>query len=97
MADAQPNLEVNTELSGMAASNTDHTTPVAVLADRGPDYRMVEMGKMEPYCLQLDTSLIEVMDSPPPSTHAWMSGIGAETKLFIIPGAYQRRAIDGCH
>ena len=64
MADTQPNLELNTGLSGMAASNTDHSTPMAVLADRGSDYRMVEMGRMKPYCLQLDASLIEVMDSP---------------------------------
>ena len=77
MADAQPNLEVNTELSGMATSNMDHTTPAAVLANRGPDYRMVEMGKMKPYCLQLDASLIE--------THAWTSGIVADIIRTILP------------
>ena len=27
MADAEPNLEANTGLSGMAASNTDQSTP----------------------------------------------------------------------
>ena len=69
MADGQPNLEVNIELSSVATSNMDHTTPTAVLANKGPDYRMEEMGKMKPYCLQLDASLIEVMDSPPPPTH----------------------------
>ena len=85
MADAQPNLKVNTELSSMATSNMDHTTPMAVLANRGPDYRMVEMGKMKPYCLQLDASLIEVMDSPPPPTHAWTSGIVADIIRTILP------------
>ena len=40
---------------------------MAVLAERESDYRMVEIGRMKPYCLQLDTSLIEVMDSPPPT------------------------------
>ena len=85
MADMQPNLEINTELSGMAALNTDQSTPVAVLADRESDYRMVEIGKMKPYCLQLDTSLIEVMDSPPPPAHAWMSGIVADIIRTILP------------
>ena len=56
MADTQPNLELNTGLSGVASTNTDHSTPMAVLADRGSDYRMVEMGRMKPYCLQLDDS-----------------------------------------
>ena len=54
----------------MATSNMDHSTPTAVLANRGSDYRMIEMGRMKPYCLQLDASLIEVMDSPPPPAHA---------------------------
>ena len=65
MADAQPNLEIDTELGGRATLNTDQSTPMAVLADREPDYRMVEIGRMKPYCLQLDASLVEVMDSPP--------------------------------
>ena len=34
MADTQPNLEVNTELSGRAALNMDQSTPAAVLAER---------------------------------------------------------------
>ena len=59
--------------------------PTAVLADRGSDYRMVEMGRMKPYCLQLDASLIEVMDSPPPPAHAWMSGIVADIIRTILP------------
>ena len=70
MADTQPNPEVNTGLSGMATSNMDQSTPMAVLADRESDYRMVEMGRMKPYCLQLDASLIEVMDSTPLPAHA---------------------------
>ena len=69
----------------MAASNMDHSTPTAVLANRGSDYRMVEMGRMKPYCLQLDASLIEVMDSPPPPAHAWMSGIMADIIRTILP------------
>ena len=85
MADTQPNLVSNTGLSGMATSNTDHSTPMAVLANRGSDYRMVEMGRMKPYCLQLDASLIEVMDSPPPPAHAWMSGIVADIIRTILP------------
>ena len=48
MADTQPNLEKNTELSGRAALNMEHSTPTAVLADREPDYRMVEIGRMKP-------------------------------------------------
>ena len=85
MADTQPNLEVNTELSGRATLNTDQSTPTAVLAKRESDYRMVEIGRMKPYCLQLDASLIEVMDSPPPPTHAWMSGIVADIIRTILP------------
>ena len=85
MADMQPNLEINTELSGMAALNMDQSTPAAVLADRKSDYRMVEIGRMKPYCLQLDASLIEVMDSPPPPAHAWMSGIVADIIRTILP------------
>ena len=69
----------------MATTNTDHSTPVAVLANRGSDYRMVEMGRMKPYCLQMDVSLIEVMDSPPPPAHAWTSGIVADIIRTILP------------
>ena len=94
MADTQPNLESNTELSGVATSNTDHSTPTAVLADRGSDYRMVEMGRMKPYCLQLNASLIEVMDSPPPPAHAWMSGIVADIIRTILPDL-NKAAISG--
>ena len=85
MADTQPNLEINTELSGMAALNTDRSTPMAVLANRESDYRMVGIGRMKPYCLQLDASFIEVMDSPPPPAHAWMSGIVADIIRTILP------------
>ena len=85
MADTQPNFELNTGLSGMATTNMDHSTPMAVLANRGSDYRMVEMGRMKPYCLQLDVSLIEVMDSPPPPAHAWTSGIVADIIRPILP------------
>ena len=85
MADTQPNLEVNTELSGRATLNMDQSTPVAVLAKRESDYRMVEVGRMKPYCLQLDASLIEVMDSPPPPAHAWTSGIVADIIRTILP------------
>ena len=63
----------------------DQSTPAAVLADRGSDYRMVEMGRMKPYCLQLDASLIEVMDSPPTPAHTWMSGIVADIIKTILP------------
>ena len=70
MADTQPNLKVNTELSGRATLNMDQSTPVAVLAKRESDYRMVEIGRMKPYCLQLDASLIEVMGLTTPTwTH----------------------------
>ena len=58
---------------------------MAVLANREPDYRMVEIGRMKPYCLQLDASLIEVMDSPPPPAHAWMSGIVVDIIRTILP------------
>ena len=74
MADMQPNLEINTELSSRDALNMDQSTPTAVLADRESDYRMVDTtGRMKPYCIQLDASLIEVMDSPPPPAQAWTS------------------------
>ena len=75
MADTQPNLGINMELSGMATLNMDQSTPMAAVADRESDYRMIETGRMKPYCLQLDASLIEVMDSPAPPAHAWTSGI----------------------
>ena len=35
MADTQPNPEVNTGLSSMVTSNTDQSTPMAVLANWG--------------------------------------------------------------
>ena len=85
MADTQPNPEANTGLSSVATSNMDQSTPMAVLADRGSDYRMVEMGRMKPYCLQLDASLIEVMDSAPPPAHAWMSEIVTDIIRTILP------------
>ena len=69
----------------MATSNMDQSTPTAVLADRGSDYRKVEMGRMKPYCLQLDASLVEVMDSPPPPAHTWMSGIVVDIIRKILP------------
>ena len=46
---------------------------------------MIEIGRMKPYCLQLDASLIEVMDSPPPPSHAWMPGIVADIIRTILP------------
>ena len=85
MADTQPNLEIDTELSGRATLNMDQSTPVAVLANRESDYRMIEIGRMKPYCLQLDASLVEVMDSPPPPSHAWTSGIVADIIRKILP------------
>ena len=85
MADTQPNSEVNTGLSSVATSNTDQSTPMAVLADRESDYRMVEMGRMKPYCPQLDASLIEVMDSPPPPAYAWTSGIVTSIIRTVLP------------
>ena len=84
MADTQPNLEINTELSSMATLNMEQSTPMAVLANRESDYRMVEIGRMKLYCLQLDASLIEV-DSPPPPAHAWMSGIVTDIIRTILP------------
>ena len=48
-------------------------------------YLSVEIGRMKPYCLQLDASLIEVMDSSPPPAHAWMSGIVADIIRTILP------------
>ena len=71
MADTQPNPDISTGSSGMATPNTDQFPPMAVVADWGSDYRMVELGRMKPYCLQLDASLVEVMDSPP---HLHMHG-----------------------
>ena len=41
------------------------------------------MGRMKPYCLQLDSSLIEVMDSPPPPAHAWTSGIVTDIRTIL--------------
>ena len=72
-------------MSGMATQYMDQSTPTTVLADRESDYRMVEIGRMKPYCLQLDASLIEVMDSPPPPAHAWTSGIVADIIRTILP------------
>ena len=45
---------------------------------------MVEFGRIKPYCLQLDASLVEV-DSPPPPTQAWTSGIVADIIRTILP------------
>ena len=72
MADTQPNPDMSTGSSSMAIPNTDQFSPVAATADRQSGYvnRMVEIGRKIPYCLQLDASLIQVMDSPPPQAHA---------------------------
>ena len=43
------------------------------------------MGRMKPDCLQLDASLIGVMDSPPSPAHAWMLGIVADIIRTILP------------
>ena len=75
MADTQPNPDMSAGSSSMAAPNKDQFPTAAGVANWGSDYRMVELGRMKPYCLQLDASLVEVMDSPPPPTHAWTSGI----------------------
>ena len=85
MADTQPNLEINTELSSMATLNMEQSTPAAVLANREPDYKMVERGKMKPYSLQLGGSLIEVMDSPAPPAHTWTSRIVTDIIRTILP------------
>ena len=85
MADTQPNPDISTGSSGMAAPNMDQFPPMAVVADWGSDYRMVELGRMKPYCLQLDASLVEVMDSPPPPAHAWTPGIVADIIRTILP------------
>ena len=69
----------------MATPNTDQFPPTAVVADWGSDYRMVELGRMKSYCLQLDASLVEVMDSPPPPAHAWTSVIVADIIRTILP------------
>ena len=69
----------------MATPNTDQFPPMAVVADWGSDYRMVELGRMKPYYLHLDASLVEVMDSPPPPAHAWTSGIVADIIRKILP------------
>ena len=80
MADIQPNPDMSTGSSGMATPNTDQFSSTAAVADWESGYvnRMVEIGRMKPYCLQLDASLIEVMDSPPPPAHPWTSGIVAD-------------------
>ena len=67
MADTQPNPDMSTGSSSMAVPNIDKFSPMAAVADQESGYvnRMVEIGRMKPYCL-LDASLIEVMDSPPP-------------------------------
>ena len=46
---------------------------------------MVELGRMKPYCLQLNASVVEVMDSPPSPTHMWTSGIVADIIRTILP------------
>ena len=40
---------------------------------------------MKPSCLQLDASLVEVMDSAPPPADTWMSGIVADIIHTILP------------
>ena len=87
MADTQPNPDMSTGSSGMAIPNTDQFSPVAAVADweSGHVNRMVEIGRKKPYCLQLDASLIEVMDSLPPPAHSWISGIVVDITCTILP------------
>ena len=87
MADTQPNPDISTGSSSMATPNTDQFSPMAAMADWESGYvsRMVEIDRMKPYCLQLDASLIEVMDSPPPPAHAWTSGIVVDIICTILP------------
>ena len=72
MADTQPNPDMSTGSSGMAIPDMDQFSPMAAVADQESGYvnRMVEIGRTKPYCLQLDASLIEVIDSLPPPAHA---------------------------
>ena len=87
MADTQPNSEANTGSNGMAIPDMDQPSFMSAVADWESSYvnRMVEPGRMKPYCLQLDASLVEVMDSPPLPTDAWTSGIVADIIHTILP------------
>ena len=71
----------------MAIPNTYQSSFMSAQADRESNYvnKMGELGRMKPYCLQLDTSLVEVMDSPPPAAHAWTSGVVADIICTILP------------
>ena len=87
MADTQPNFEMNTGSNAMAVLDTDQPSFTSAVPDQESSYinRMVEPGRMKPYCLQLDASLVEVMDFPPLPAHAWTSGIVMEIICSILP------------
>ena len=61
----------------MAILDADHSQSTSAMADQKTTYRnkMVEPGRMKPHCIQIDASLVEVMDSPSTTAHAWTSGV----------------------
>ena len=87
MADSQPIPEPNAGSNSMTILDMDHSQFTSAMADRESTYRgrMVEPGRMKPHCLQIDATLVEVMDSPPPPAHAWTSGVIADIIHTILP------------
>ena len=87
MAGTQLNSETNTGSNSMATPDTDQPLFMSAMADQESSYvnRMVELGRMKPYYLQLDASLVEVMDSPPPPAYVWTSGIVTDIICTILP------------
>ena len=80
------NLELDTGLSGSATTDMEQNSPVAFKAGRETSlYKRYPVGQWKPYCLQLDASLVEVIDSPPPPAHAWKSEIVTDIIRMILP------------
>ena len=87
MAENQPPNEPNSESNSMTIHNMEKSQPMLAVADINPTYEniRVEPGRIKPHYLQVDTTLVEVMDSPLPPGHAWTSGLIVDILRTHLP------------
>ena len=84
MAESKLNSELG--LGSAAAIDAELDSPMASEANKGTSlYEMYPVGWRKPYCLQLEASLVEVIDTPLPPAHAWQSEIVTNIVRAILP------------
>ena len=87
MADSQPTSEPNSGPNSMPiiAWILLNLCQLWLTENLHREVGWVEPGRMKPHCLQIDATLMEVMDSLLPSAHAWTSGVIADIICTILP------------